>query len=89
MNGLEQEDKPLHGQFIREINYGIDPQQQWSWLFNSSLKKETEGLVIAAQNRLSQLIVLSSIFTINRALLNASCVGVILRLLITFLVVVL
>ena len=44
-------DKPLHGQFIRELDDGIDLQQQWSWLCNSNLKKETEGLVMAAQDQ--------------------------------------
>ena len=43
-------DKPLHGQFIRELDDGIDLPQQWSWLHNSNLKKETEGLVMAAGN---------------------------------------
>jgi len=41
-------DKPLHGQFIVD---GVDIKQQWSWLFNSKLKKETEGLVMAAENQ--------------------------------------
>jgi len=43
-------DKRLHGQFIRELD-GIDIQQQWSWLHNSNLKKETEELGMAAQDQ--------------------------------------
>ena len=44
-------DKPLHGQFIRELDDCIDLQQQWSWLHNSNLKKETGWLVMAAQDQ--------------------------------------
>lgn len=40
--------KPLHGPFIREIDGCID---MWKWLSNSNLKKETKGLIMAAQNQ--------------------------------------
>ena len=43
--------KPLCGQFTRENGGSIDASQQWKWLNNSNLKKETESLIMAAQNR--------------------------------------
>ena len=43
--------KPLHGQFVREIDGCIDLSQQWKWLHYSNLKKETEGLIMAAHNQ--------------------------------------
>jgi len=43
--------KPLHGQFVREVDGSIDVSQQWKWLNISNLMKETEGLIMAAQNQ--------------------------------------
>jgi len=43
--------KPLHGQFVREIDGVVDLSQQWKWLMGSNLNKECEGLIMAAQNQ--------------------------------------
>ena len=44
--------KPLHGQYIRQLaEQGLDPVLSWNWLHQQNLKKETEGLVIAAQDQ--------------------------------------
>jgi len=45
------EGETTDGQFAREIDGSIDVSQQWKWLNNSNLKKETEGLIMAAQNQ--------------------------------------
>ena len=44
-------DKPLHGQFVREIADAVDVSQQWRWLSGSNLNKECEGLIMAAQDQ--------------------------------------
>ena len=42
--------KPLHGQFFRNPEKGRD-DKSWIWLKNGKLKKETEGLITAAQDQ--------------------------------------
>ena len=42
--------KVLHGQFPRQIEPIADPSI-WSWMVEQDLKKETEGLLIAAQDQ--------------------------------------
>ena len=44
--------KILHGQYIRQLNEeGLDPVSSWNWLHQQNLKKETEGLIVAAQDQ--------------------------------------
>ena len=43
------EEKQLYGCFKRLIN-NISPQKTWTWLRKRNLKRETESLLIAAQN---------------------------------------
>jgi len=38
-------DKPLHGQFLREITDKICVKSQWLWLRTGNFTKEMEGLV--------------------------------------------
>ena len=42
--------KPLHGRFFEEVKDIADPES-WRWLRNGFLKKETEGMVLAAQEQ--------------------------------------
>ena len=42
--------KPLHGQFFRSTEKDRD-DKSWLWLRNGKLKKETEGVIIAAQDQ--------------------------------------
>ena len=42
--------KVLHGQFPRQMEPIADPSS-WSWMVEQDLKKETEGLLIAAQDQ--------------------------------------
>ena len=42
--------KVLHGQFHRQVQPIADPST-WSWMVEQDLKKETEGLLIAAQDQ--------------------------------------
>ncbi|KAJ7335694.1 hypothetical protein JRQ81_013635 [Phrynocephalus forsythii] len=43
--------KALHGQFIRDTNDKINQEQTWLWLRKATLKKESEGLIMAAQDQ--------------------------------------
>ena len=42
--------KELHGKFLRETEDGRDPMT-WDWLRTGVIKKETEGLIMAAQDQ--------------------------------------
>ena len=44
-------DKVLHGQFIRDMEDGVDKEKTWEWLRKSDLKAETEALIFAAQEQ--------------------------------------
>ena len=46
----ELEGKALHGQFFRQTREIYDPES-WGWLRDGELKKETEGLMMAAQTQ--------------------------------------
>ena len=43
-------DSALHGQFIRQTKEIADPQS-WTWVKNGFLKRETEGMIFAAQEQ--------------------------------------
>lgn len=43
-------EKPLHGQFLRDIE-SVDQKETWRWLQFGDLKKETEGMLMAAQDQ--------------------------------------
>ena len=47
----ELEEKALHGQIFRQTREIHDPES-WGWLRDGELKKETEGLIMAAQTQL-------------------------------------
>ena len=42
--------KPLHGQFLRQTEE-IRDDATWAWLRKGALKKETEGMITAAQDQ--------------------------------------
>ena len=42
--------KPLHGQFLRQTEE-IRDDATWDWLRKGDLKKETEGMITAAQDQ--------------------------------------
>jgi len=42
--------KPLHGQFLRQTQQIAD-SNSWAWLTTDGLKKETEALLMAAQDQ--------------------------------------
>ena len=44
------EEKTLHGQYLRETKE-VKSEQSWVWLQNVDLKRETESLIVAAQNQ--------------------------------------
>ena len=44
------EEKALHGQYLRQIKE-VRSEQSWVWLKNGDLKRETESLIVAAQNQ--------------------------------------
>ena len=43
-------EKALHGQFLRKTDEDRD-DSTWEWLKHGSIKKETEGLLMAAQDQ--------------------------------------
>ena len=43
--------KPLHGQYVRNIQDIVNKEDTAGWLRNGRLKKETEGLIVAAQDQ--------------------------------------
>ena len=44
------EEKVLHGQYLRQTKK-LRSGECWAWLQNGDLKKETESLIVAAQNQ--------------------------------------
>ena len=77
-------EKSLPGQFSRVTDSCIDVSQQWKWLSNSNPKKETEGLIMAAQNQaITTNSIKVNIFT-RLDLPNVIFVNVMLIQLITF-----
>ena len=44
------EEKVLHGQYLRQTKE-VRNDQCWAWLQNGDLKRETESLIVAAQNQ--------------------------------------
>ena len=44
------EKKVLHGQYLRQTKE-VRSDQCWAWLQNRDLKRETESLIVAAQNQ--------------------------------------
>ena len=44
------EEKVLHGQYLRQAKE-VRSDQCWAWLQNGDLKRETESLIVAAQNQ--------------------------------------
>ena len=44
------EKKVLHGQYLRQTKE-VKSDQSWAWLHNGDLKRETESLIVAAQNQ--------------------------------------
>ena len=44
------EEKVLHGQYLRQTKE-VRSDQCWAWLQNGDLKRETESLIVAAQNQ--------------------------------------
>ena len=43
-------EKALHGQYLRQTKE-VRSEQSWVWLQNGDLKRETESLIVAAQNQ--------------------------------------
>ena len=44
------EEKVLHGQYLRQTKE-VRSDQCWAWLQNGDLKRETESVIVAAQNQ--------------------------------------
>ena len=43
------EENVLHGQYLRQTKE-VRSDQFWAWIQNGDLKRETESLIVAAQN---------------------------------------
>ena len=44
------EEKVLHGQYLRQTNE-VRSDQCWAWLQNGDLKRETESVIVSAENQ--------------------------------------
>ena len=44
------QNKPMHGQFLRQTK-DLSSIDTWQWLQRGELKKETEGMIMAAQDQ--------------------------------------
>ena len=44
------QNKPMHDQFLRQTK-GLSSNDAWQWLQRGELKKETEGMIMAAQDQ--------------------------------------
>jgi hypothetical protein len=51
MRTSEWKDKPLHGQFPKRVDEIPPAKELWNWLKLGTLKKETEGMIFAAQDQ--------------------------------------
>ena len=49
-NNRDWKEKTLHGEFVRQTA-DVAGEDSWRWLRNGFLKKETEGLILAAQEQ--------------------------------------
>ena len=50
-SGMEEwQSKPMHGQFLRQTK-DLSNNDSWQWLQRGKLKKDTEGLIMAAQDQ--------------------------------------
>lgn len=49
-NIQELKEKPLYEQFVREAE-GQGSEETWTWLKEGKLKRETEALIVAAQDQ--------------------------------------
>ena len=69
----ELEEKALHGQFFRQTREINDPES-WGWLRDGELKKETEGLIMAAQTQSLRTKQLKQTSIRRRRTRNVECV---------------
>ena len=44
-------EESLHGKYLAAVDANADPHDTWEWLHRSDLKRETEGLIVAAQDQ--------------------------------------
>lgn len=66
----EWKTKALHGQYINDIEE-ISSKESWTWLVKGQLKKETEGLIMAAQTQSLRTNVIKA--KIDKSQDNAKC----------------
>ena len=69
-NTQEWNEKPLHGHFVRETEDQSN-EETWSWLKQGSLKRETEALIIAAQDQALRTNNIKA--TIDKSQIDAKC----------------
>ena len=48
-------EKEMHGQYVRNLQGVADIGETWNWLHQQDIKKETEGLILAAQDQALRL----------------------------------
>ena len=58
----EWQNKPMHGHFLRHIK-DLSSNDTWQWLQRGELKKETEGMIMAAQDQALRTRVLGQLRT--------------------------
>ena len=67
------EEKVLHGQYLRQTKE-VRSDQCWAWLQNGDLKRETESLIVAAQNQSIRTNLVQAKIDKSREILHVECV---------------
>ena len=69
------EDKPLHGQILRQTEQ-VKAKRSWDWLKKGDLKKEAEGLITATQDQAPTTNVIKTSIENRMCLPSADCVEI-------------
>ena len=74
-------EKVLHGQFIRQTEE-IAGEERWKWLKNSGIKRETETLILAAQELAIRTNLIKARIEKHRRTVDVECAVRLMKLLI-------
>ena len=67
------EEKVLHGQYLKQTKE-VRSDQCWAWLQNGDLKRETESLIVTAQNQSIRINLVKANINKSHGILYVECV---------------